>query len=279
MYKTPQKPKRVVVFGSRGFVGKKLVAKLNENSIPCVEFNRENCDLADEKSIVIIKNKIQAMDSVVFLSAITPDKGKGIEEFTRNINIAKNLFQAFKDLEVKQFILFSSESIYPITEHIINEKTSLAPPDLYGMMHLTRERIFELLNFPLLIVRPTLIYGDGDTHNSYGPNRFLREAREKGTITLFGEGEETRSHIHVNDVINVLLLALQKKVIGSVNLCPNPTISFMEIANSIKAELSTDVEIIKKQRSSEITHRYFDDTILTTSFSTTKFKHNFVTEK
>ena len=40
----------------------------------------------------------------------------------------------------------------------------------------------------LTILRPTLIYGFGDTHNSYGPNRFFNQIIEKREINIFGEG-------------------------------------------------------------------------------------------
>ena len=53
---------------------------------------------------------------------------------------------------------------------------------------------------PLAFLRPTLIYGANDPHNGYGPNRFRRQAAKGETITLFGEGEEKRDHVPVDDV-------------------------------------------------------------------------------
>ena len=47
----------------------------------------------------------------------------------------------------------------------------------------------------LAILRPTLIYGAGDPHNGYGPNRFRRLAATGKPIILFGEGEERRDHV------------------------------------------------------------------------------------
>ena len=51
----------------------------------------------------------------------------------------------------------------------------------------------------LCIVRPTLVYGEGDPHNGYGPNRFIKLIKKK-PIELFGRGEELRDHVWINDV-------------------------------------------------------------------------------
>ena len=39
-------------------------------------------------------------------------------------------------------------------------------------------------------MRSTLIYGEGDPHNGYGPNRFHRLAAAGQEIVLFGEVPE-----------------------------------------------------------------------------------------
>jgi len=48
-------------------------------------------------------------------------------------------------------------------------------------MHRTRELMLAAeAKAPLAILRLTAVYGAGDTHNSYGPNRFLRQALKDG---------------------------------------------------------------------------------------------------
>ena len=46
-------------------------------------------------------------------------------------------------------------------------------------MHIKREEIIteycDNRNINLTIIRPTLVYGPGDTHNGYGPNKFIRD--------------------------------------------------------------------------------------------------------
>ena len=68
-------------------------------------------------------------------------------------------------------------------------------------MHATREAILKnKFSKILCILRPTLIYGIGDSHNGYGPNKFLRLIKKNKNISLFGKGEELRDHVSINDV-------------------------------------------------------------------------------
>ena len=262
----PKTPGRVVILGSAGVVGKKLVPYLQKKDIATVTIARDECDLLSTEAVDYLAQTFQKDDQIVFLTAITPDKGRGIDAFTKNIKILDHVSQALQKSPAKQFILFSSEAIYPITSELINEETSLAPSDLYGCMHLSREIHLRSLSTPLAIVRSTLIYGEGDTHNSYGPNRFLKEALTQGTITIFGGGEEKRSHIFVEDVVVFIENLLLYQSTGNINLCPGSSVSFMEVAKTIKNVLQDKIEIITKPRASEITHRYFDNTKLYQAF-------------
>ena len=259
---SPVKPSRVIVLGSSGVVGKRLVPYLQKKDIQTISISRIECDLLKEESTDYLAETFQKEDQVVFLTAITPDKGRGIDALISNLKIFENVSKALQRSPVKQFILFSSEAVYPNTSTLINEDTSLAPTDLYGCMHLAREIQLKSLNIPHVIVRSTLIYGQGDTHNSYGPNRFFKEALAQATITIFGSGEEKRSHIFVEDVVEFVDKILHYQSAGEINLCPVPSVSFMEIAQTIKNVLQDKVEIITRPRMSEITHRHYDNTQL-----------------
>ena len=90
--------------------------------------------------------------------------------------------------------------MYNSNEILVNENTNTLPNDLYGTMHLSREKILKDYiddDKKLTILRPTLIYGKGDTHNSYGPNRFLKQAKNESIINIFGKGLDKRDHMSV----------------------------------------------------------------------------------
>jgi nucleoside-diphosphate-sugar epimerase len=83
---------------------------------------------------------------------------------------------------------------------------------------------------PLAILRPTLIYGAADPHNGYGPNRFRRLASSGEPIVLFGEGEERRDHVHIDDVAELVVRVLFRRSKGMLNVATGTVHSFRQIA-------------------------------------------------
>jgi nucleoside-diphosphate-sugar epimerase len=83
---------------------------------------------------------------------------------------------------------------------------------------------------PLAVVRSTLIYGSGDPHNGYGPNRFRRLADAGQEIVLFGEGEERRDHVLVDDVAEIVCRVIERRSQGTLNIATGEVMSFRAIA-------------------------------------------------
>jgi len=128
-------------------------------------------------------------------------------------------------------------------------------------MHLAREIMLRAtLKLPLAFLRPTLIYGAKDPHNGYGPNRIRRLAAKGEAITLFGEGEEKRDHVHIDDVGALASAALQHRSTGMLNIATGRSASFREIAEMIAALSGRSVQIRGTPRQNPITHRHFDIT-------------------
>ena len=110
----------------------------------------------------------------------------------------------------------------------------------------------------MLILRPSLLYGAGDTHNSYGPNRFLRTATSEGKITLFGNGEEKRDHVYIKDLSRLIGLSLTRRSKGVLNVATGNSTSFFDVAQAIVELCGDQMEIKCLPRQVAITHRRFD---------------------
>ena len=87
----------------------------------------------------------------------------------------------------------------------------------------------------LAILRCTLVCSADDTHNSYGPNRFRRQAAKDGKITLGGEGKETRDHVSADDVAELVRLVLVHRSAGLLNAVSGRSRSFAEVAHIVAA--------------------------------------------
>jgi nucleoside-diphosphate-sugar epimerase len=256
----PVAPRRVVVLGAGGFIGKALCLRLAADGIETLPLGSRTLDLAVAGAAEQLADQLHADDSVVMLSALTPDKGKGTGELLRNLAMAHHVRLALARAPVRHLVYVSSDAVYPLAAALVSEGSPAAPTDLYGSMHLSRELMLAGLdNLPLATLRPTLTYGPGDTHNAYGPNRFFRAARGEGRIALFGGGEETRDHVLVDDVARLIAEVLRRRSSGVLNVATGRSVSFAELATRIAA-FGGGVQVVPSERRNAITHRHFDTT-------------------
>ena len=204
----------------------------------------------------------------MMLSAYTPEKGAASELTLKNIRMMQHVLQAVEGKDIAQFIYVSSDAVYPMSADVIDERTPPCPYDLYGQMHLLREQ-YARSAIPaekLTILRPCAIYGVGDTHNSYGINRFIRNALAQGEIALFGGGEEYRDHVAVGDVAQIIFAAYAQRQAGLFNIATGKAERFATIAAMIQDAVKKPVKVTYKNRAVPITHRHFNTVKLLRTF-------------
>ena len=268
----PVDPARVVVLGGRGFIGSELLAALEHAGIPRLAPTRLDLDLAAPDAGDRLAALLRPSDSLVLLAALTPDKGRGMEPFVANVTIGAAVCRALERVTPAHVVYVSSDAVYPMDAGRLSEESCVEPPDLYGMMHLARETMVRAASrAPIAVLRPTLVYGAADTHNSYGPNRLRRAARKEGRIALFGEGEEMRDHLFVSDLVELTLLVIRHRSSGLLNLATGRSISYAELARKIAAQFERSVEIVGTPRQTPLTHRHFDVTALHKAFPAFRF--------
>lgn len=268
----PQKPTRAVLLGARGFIGTAFRGQVEAHGIPAIALTSAELDLAEATAVDKLAALLKPSDTVVMLAALTPDKGRGIVTLMKNLAMMQNVCAALEKSGCAHFVYFSSDAVYDTAVSRVTDDTPASPQDLYGAMHYTREIMARsLTKVPVLVLRPTLIYGLHDTHNSYGPNRFRRAAQKDGKIKLFGGGEETRDHIHVDDVAALAVRCLLYKSIGTLNIATGISKSFYEIAQCVAKQFGSSIEVITTPRANPITHRHYDVTNLIKAFPNFRF--------
>ena len=268
---SPVKPARVLILGAGGFLSPELARLLVADGVRSRAIGSKQIDLASATAAEELAAEIRPDDAVVMAAALTPDKGRDIATLMKNLRMAESVCAALGRAKPAYFLYVSSDGVYDARfSSLLNEESTCEPADLYCLMHIARERILEqtcrAANVPLAIVRPCAIYGAGDTHNSYGPNRFIRTARKDRKITLFGGGEEKRHHAYVTDVAEVIRLCLVHASTGVINAVTGDAISFADLAQEIAAAVGGDVVVEPTPRGNPITHRQFDTTALARAF-------------
>lgn len=257
----PRSPQRVAVIGSGGFVGGALLARLTQARVPVLPIDRSSVDLLGIDAADTLAGLLRPSDTVVAVAAIAPVKNTRM--LADNMRLVATIIAALGKVGVAHVVNISSDAVYADGPLPLTEGSPMAPTSLHGAMHLARELAFATeAGAPLANLRPTLIYGASDPHNGYGPNRFRRLAEQGKDIVLFGEGEERRDHVTVDDVAELIFRVLGHQSSGALNIATGEVHSFREIATATAAIAGKGVAITATPRVGPMPHngyRPFDN--------------------
>ena len=93
--------------------------------------------------------------------------------------------------------------------------------------------------------------------NTYGPkmsqndgrvvSNFICQSLLNESITIYGDGNQTRSFCYVDDLINGFIKLMESNVTGPINLGNPNEITIYELANKIKSKIDNNLNIVHKQ--------------------------------
>jgi len=246
-------PQRVVIIGAAGFVGKAVAARMARDGVSLLHVTRDQVDLTAADAGTRLAALLRADDAVVAAAARAPCKDADM--LIENMAMARAMARALSSVEVSHVVNISSDAVYADSPAPLTESSCASPASLHGVMHLAREVLFRCeLKAPLAVMRPSLLYGAGDPHNGYGPNRFRRLAAKGQEIVLFGEGEERRDHVFIDDVAELVVRALYRRSQGTLNLATGVAYSFRSIAEKVVALSGRRVAIRATPRNGPMPH-------------------------
>ncbi len=249
----PKQPERIVVLGAAGFVGGALMRRLQSIGAPALALTRKDVDLLAHGAADRLSSLLRPDDAFVAVAARAPCKD--IAMMIDNMVMTRAMVEALARTPVAHVVNISSDAVYADEPLPLTESTPTAPTSMHGAMHLAREIAFAgTLKSPLAVLRPSLLYGADDPHNGYGPNRFRRLANSGDDIVLFGEGEERRDHVLIEDVAEVILRVLQRRSVGTLNIATGEVHSFRDIAERVIAAAPRKVAIKGSPRNGPMPH-------------------------
>lgn len=264
------RPSRIIVLGATGFVGRALVEEFARLRIECVPVSSQDIDLCRMESPDMLRSLLRREDVLMMVSAVTPDKGKDAGTLIRNLAMGQHVSAVLETLACAHAVYISSDAVYDDAANPVREDSSCSPSTFHGLMHLTRERMLthavQKSRIPLCIVRPCAIYGAGDTHQSYGPNRFVQTALADRLITLFGNGEEQRDHLYIQDLARLVGLIVQHRSEGILNAASGQSISFGDVAHLVAELCGKPIRIEPTPRQQSITHRHMSLAVMRKAF-------------
>lgn len=136
------------------------------------------------------------------------------------------------------FIHLSSSTVVGPSDEPINENTPYAPIDIYSANKLAGEfylKVYKTVyGMNIRILRLPNLYGPfGKNGPAYGMlNYFIQQAALGKTLTVYGNGEQVRSILYIQDAINAIDLSLDCKI-TPVFVPGVPSFSVRHLANTI----------------------------------------------
>lgn len=224
---------KVAIFGSSGFIGKNLASYLGQ------DFMVQEISLRYplwQKNIVC--------DTGIFINLVGKahdHKGTATESdyFFANVELTKQIFEAFLHSKAKLFIHISSLAALEEFESTIalTEKDAPHPQSFYGKSKRESEKWLLTQDLPMdkkiIIIRPPMVHGSGDKGNL----GLLYQLISKGIPYPLSSFENSRSFISIdnfNFFIEEILLKSSQLDSGIYHISDNETISTQDIINIIK---------------------------------------------
>jgi len=231
---------RVLVTGGAGFIGSNLVeaiVKRGDHARVLDDFSTGHAaNLAgapewaragggsleiqegDIRSLDACRRAVEGVDFVLHEAAIPSVEQSVRDPITTdavNVGGTLNVLTASRDAGVKRFVLASSTAIYGEGEELPKIETMApAPISPYGAQKLAGEvycaLFHRLYGFPAIALRYFNVFGprqDPDSEYAAVIPKFMRAVRSGGRPTIYGDGEQTRDFVFVDDVVQANLRA------------------------------------------------------------------------
>ena len=211
---------KIVIIGSAGFVGSRLSARLKKRNISYKKYDinlssdTDTCNYLDVEDINSL-DQLRNVSTIINLAAVHRDDVRPLIRYDDvNIQGAINICEAARNYGVSKIIFTSSVAIYGFAPAETDESGEPAYFNDYGRTKYLAEQVYKKWQAEapqdrtLVIVRPTVIFGEGNRGNVY--NLFKQIASRR--FMMFGNGKNRKSMAYVENVAAFLEYSLSFKL-------------------------------------------------------------------
>ncbi len=273
----------VLITGGCGFIGTSLIAYLLEKNSNLkirvldnlrtgspedlsevsdhIMLSPEDCD-TDHK-LVLIKGDIRdsktvllcttGVDCIIHLAANTgvgPSVYDPREDMDCNVVGTFNMLEAARQNGVKKFIFASSGAPAGEVKPPIHEELPPHPVSPYGASKLAGEgycsAYYRTFGIDTVCLRFGNVYGPRSKKKSSVVAKFIRQALNKETCVIYGDGTQTRDFIFIEDLINAIIVSMDKNLGGEIfQIATGTEHTVEEVTKMIAKVLAQRGEVLK----------------------------------
>ncbi len=246
---------KILITGHKGFVGKYFMRKYAEHDIVGVDLKDGN-DCRD----FFKQNSNTYFDLVIHLAAIVGGRltieGNPLA-VADDLSIDSELMQWCLKTKPGRLVYFSSSAAYPVKLQKLEDQYKLKESDInladcstpdmtYGWAKLTGEFCLQYLEsdgIKVNIFRPFSGYGT-DQDLDYPFPSYIKRGKEKmNPFEIWGDGNQVRDFIHMQDIVDAVDEAIKQDIKGAVNLGSGIATSFNELQKMICSQMNYSPEV------------------------------------
>lgn len=264
---------KFLILGGNGFVGSSIAKRLVDNGMSVVIMDRSYPNI---KNIGSILNDIEYVEADFFNNKILSKNLHDVKNvfhcitstYPGNANdnpiydIETNIIGTIKLLEllrytsIKLFFMSSGGTVYGKPEYLpIDELHPTNPICSYGICKLTIEKYLDMYNLlyglDYCIFRLSNPYGEiQDPRSGVGAIRiFLDKIYNNKTIIVRGNGESTRDYVYIDDVVDIIMLALHANLKYRIyNIGSGENVSINKLLKMIRNTVGKDFRVQYKDK-------------------------------
>jgi nucleoside-diphosphate-sugar epimerase len=233
---------KITVIGGSGFVGTNLCKKLFERqqSFEIIDLKKsrefpDKCKICDVRDIKALRSSVTG-DIIVNLAAVHRDDVRDKSEYyTTNVKGAENIVDICTEMNIKKIIFTSTVAVYGFADEGTDESGVINPFNEYGRTKFLAEEKLRhwnsIDNNCLTIVRPTVIFGEGNRGNVFN----LLKQIASGKFLMIGKGDNKKSMAYIGNVVAFLDACIcHDEKYGLYNYVDTPNMTMNELVSQVR---------------------------------------------
>lgn len=212
----------ISIIGGSGFIGTRLAHRLKSSGIEfrIIDIKESksfpnHTVIADVRSLEVLNRAVSGSTTIINLAAEHRDNVLPLSLYDEvNVGGAENVCKAAETNGIERIVFTSSVAVYGFAPIGTDESGEFNPFNDYGRTKLEAESIFKAWreqaanNRMLTVVRPTVVFGEGNRGNVYN---LLRQIAS-GKFAMIGNGENVKSMAYVENIAAFLEFSLNLPV-------------------------------------------------------------------
>lgn len=172
------------------------------------------------------------------------------EDCSTNLIGLLNILESCRKYKVKTVVFSSSAAVYGDNPNIpLTENLPLVPTSCYGITKMTSEHYLrmyhDLYGINSIVLRFANVYGERQGEGGEGGviSIFCKLLVQGKTLTIFGNGEQTRDFVYAGDIAKAAVKALNLQGFNIINISTGRETSLNTLLGAFKIACGHDLTV------------------------------------